>query len=250
MKITQTRRIQDIAQAAQVVQRKTEDELNINDIAILVSRGRKGSPSDADIIGRYFDKLSHVQEVNKAIDKNGNTILHLLVEKSNEQNKPENNQKCYNEYALIVHDLIANYGANPTLTNQSNHTALQLAVRQKNKDILKQMDDGAKDWQDALDVQYSKEKSAVVKNNIIEDKSAVIDWLIEIQRIMNVFTHKEDIDLLIKMHNEIMTNPRIDKQSYKYKVQLFYVKDELKNNGKSITNSRIEKPDSNKSRFH
>jgi hypothetical protein len=121
---------------------KTENDLNLKDIRILINRGKMGSPStDAAIISRYFEK--HPDQLHEK-DKGGNTILHLLMQKANEANKPENANKAYANYSKLMLDFISLNGADPTIKNDKGKSTIDIAVEGDNEEVLNKIDGGNK----------------------------------------------------------------------------------------------------------
>lgn len=177
---------------------KTEMDLELRDIKYLISRGKTGSPSDADIIGRYFDRNKNSEQL-KMTDREGNTILHLLAQKANEAGKPGNENKCYGEYALTIRDLIATYGADPKAVNGEGNTPIKIA--DNNEDVLRQMDDGLKDYQLKVDKKIiTKEFSDTDKTEL---KNKVLEWRTTLDNALKnagveISTPKETKVLLLK----------------------------------------------------
>lgn len=125
-------------------------DLDIKDIRELIKRGSPGSPSpsDADIIGMYFALSKNVGDLNKQ-DKDNNTVLHLLAAQAEAY---PTTTTGFAEYSLLIRDLIANYGADPTKLNKDNKTAIDIAkekpdiTNRKLNDVVVQMTDGIREW--------------------------------------------------------------------------------------------------------
>lgn len=151
---------------------KTENDLDLKDIRVLISRGKMGLPrNDAAIISRYFDK--HPDQLKEIDKKNGNTILHLLAQKANEANKPENAKKCYGDYSNLMLDFISHNGADPTIKNGKDKSPIDIAVEGNNQEVLNKIDDGIKTYKhNKLNKQLDQTKDINTRDKLLEKQVA------------------------------------------------------------------------------